>query len=136
MSLASKIVGKAKKSRTAQKAQMESLAIEFFRSNAAANAAKRSAEKARELLYAAMKAEGIEKFNVQDELTSLEAKIFASSKNIIDVESLAKFVSPETFIKIVSATQKNVIEHAGSDVAMRCLRLVQGEENVSVTTVK
>lgn len=138
MSIASKLVSKVKKAskKSPESKHMEELAVSFYRQNAAANAAKRAAEKAREALFAEMKKAGIASFHVQDELVSLEAKISSSTKNVVDIAELAELVAPQTFLKIVSATQKSVIEHAGSDVAMRCLKQIAGDENVSVTTVK
>ena len=142
-SLASKLITPITPVRTrAKKATsvMEELAAQFHEQNVAANAAKRAADKAREALYVAMMAAGIESLQTMaasDKGTALiEAKIKATTRRVIDVEALQSLVGPETFLKIVSATQKSVVEHCGTDLAMRCSKEETGDENVSVTVVK
>jgi hypothetical protein len=119
---------------------MERLAARFHEQNIIANAAKRAADKAREELYAAMKANGVDTFVTKAEAEAgsilIEAKVSSKTRKVIDVEALAKLVDHSTFIKVVSATQKAVVEHCGSDTALRCSREEQGDENVSVTVVK
>lgn len=120
---------------------MERLAAQYHQYNVAANAAKRAAEKAREELYTAMKVANVDSFvtKAESEVGSsvlIEAKVKATVRRVIDVEALAKFVSPEVFIKVVSATQKAVVDQCGSDLALRCSREEQGDENVSVAVVK
>lgn len=120
--------------------EMEKLAKDFYRANSVANAEKRTAEQARELLYKEMKEAGVENFRTvfQSELgpVAIEAKLKTTTRKVIDIEALAKLVSPETFRKVVSASQKAVTEVAGSDIAVRCLVETTGDENVSVAAAK
>lgn len=120
--------------------EMEKLAKDFYRANSIANAEKRTAEQARELLYKEMKEAGVENFRTvfQSELgpVAIEAKLKTTTRKVIDIEALAKLVSPETFRKVVSASQKAVTEVAGSDIAVRCLVETTGDENVSVAAAK
>jgi uncharacterized protein (DUF1697 family) len=120
--------------------EMNELAVQFYSENTKANAHKRVADAARDGLYKAMKAENVSSFRTvfQSEMgpVAIEAKVKAATRKVIDIETLAKIVSPETFRKVVSASQKAVTEIAGSDIAVRCLIEQTGEENVSVSVAK
>ena len=145
-SLASKITSKAtttaraSRKKTTDISHMEALAEKFYQHNAAANAAKRAADKARDELYAAMKADGIDAFTTTAEMEAgailIKAELKSTTRRVIDVQTLAKLVSPETFIKVVSATQKAVTEQCGTDMVLRCSKEEKGDENVSVSVVK
>ena len=120
--------------------KMEELAAQFHELNASANAAKRAADKARESLYAEMKAAGVNSFQTMAATDKgsvlVEATIKAPLRRVIDVVQLAELISPEVLLKVVSATQKSVTEHCGSNIVLQCSKEEAGEENVSVTLVK
>lgn len=142
-SLASKLITPMTPTRTRAKkanSEMEQLAAQFHEQNVLANAAKRAADKAREALYKAMKDAGVESFQTMaasEKGTALiEAKIKSTTRRVIDVQALQGLVGPEVFLKVVSATQKSVTEHCGSNIVLQCSREETGDENVSVSVVK
>ena len=121
-------------------AEMRSLAVQFHLNNAKANAAAKIADEAREKLYKLMKDAGVVEFKAQTTTEngplSLDAKIKASKRSTIDVVELSKIVTPEVFMKCVSATKTAVVDNAGTNVAMRCSVEKIGTENVSVSPSK
>lgn len=120
--------------------EMRALAVQFHLNNAKANAAAKIADEAREKLYKLMKEAGVAEFKAQTTTEngplSLDAKIKASKRSSIDVVELAKIVTPEVFMKCVSATKTAVVDAAGTNVAVRCSVEKIGTENVSVTPSK
>jgi hypothetical protein len=120
--------------------EMKRLVVEFHTNNKAANAAAAKAEKAREALYKLMKDSGVEEFQTETTTEAgmlvLNSKLKTLTRKVIDVVELSKLVSTEMFIQIVSATQKAVTDKAGTDIAVRCSKDVQGTENVEIKAAK
>lgn len=116
------------------------LAARTYTENAAQNAAKGAYEKTRKELFAQMTAEGFKSIDATAQIdgksVALKAEISTPSVNYIDVEVLAKTVSHEVFLSIVTASQKAVEEKAGKGIAASATRTGTGTENVSVKAIK
>lgn len=116
------------------------LAAQTYTQNAAQNAAKGAYEKTRAKLFAQMTAEGFKSIDatatIDGKSVALKAEIATPSVNYIDVSVLAKLVSHEVFLTIVTASNKAVEEKAGKGIAASATRTGTGTENVSVKAVK
>ncbi len=120
--------------------EMKRLAVVFHTENQKALAFKKTADKARSDLYKSMKEAGVASFSA-DATTekgslSLQAELKTPSSKVIDVAALEKLVTREQFIKIVSASQKSVVDVAGTEVSVRCSVEVSGTENVVIAPAK
>lgn len=116
------------------------LAARAYTENAAQNKAKSAYEKTRTSLFKQMNEEGITNFDTTVQIdgkpVTVNAAITTPSVNYIDVQVLAKHVSLEVLLKIVTASQKAVIDEAGASVAATATRTGRGTTNVSVKVVK
>ncbi len=116
------------------------LAAKTFVENAAQNKAGAAYKKTRVELFKKMKEEGFSRIDaiaqIGEKQVPLIAEIATPSVNYIDVAVLQKLVSAEIFLKIVTASQAGVTEHAGAGIAAEALRTGTGTENVSVRVLK
>ncbi len=120
--------------------EMRRLAVEFHVNNRIALDAKKVCDTAREALYKQMKEAGVAAFSTETTTPKgplvLEAKLKTPTRDVVDVQKLAKLVTPEQLFQIVSASKKDVVDFAGTDIAVRCSVAVLGTENVSVAPAK
>lgn len=118
----------------------KTLAKDVFKLNKEQNALKREHDKKRRELYAVQKAEGITTFTcdaiVDGKKVTIESTIATPQRQTVDVELLRDLVDEATFMKIVSATQKSVVDEAGKAVFDRCAKTVDGTEAVNVKAAK
>jgi len=121
--------------------EIRNLAKEVFVQNNAANEAKGLHDKARKSLLGKMKDTAIKAFTFQftgkdGKRLSVDVKIATPEVNYIDVETLRKLVTPEQFIKIVTASKAAVEAEVGSVIATQASRTKAGTENVSVKAAR
>lgn len=112
--------------------------LEGVKANKAAGANK----KARKELFTIMKDGGVSAFSTTVTLPEdgrtvpLTVEIGSPTGNAVNIAKLKDLVPMDVFLKIVSATQAAVEEHAGSAVLKQCLVSTVGEENVTVKAPK
>ena len=120
--------------------EIRKLARETFINNKEMNAAKRKSDATRKQLYKEMKDHGLESFDfettIDGEKFRLTSEIGSRNITVIDVNALRSIVDDDTFMKICSASQKSVVEHAGTEVLTRCSTSKRGSENVTVSPTK
>lgn len=111
---------------------------EFVRLNNISNEAKRAADKAKREVENALRAAGLTGtlFDVDTVSGVYEAGVVQSEANEISIPVLAKHVDMTTFVKIVSATQKDVLDAAGATVLAKCLVTVTKGEAIKITKKK
>lgn len=59
--------------------------------------------------------------------------VHTPERNVVDLEVLRKHVDDETFMRIVSASQSAVSEHAGKTLLNSCLRPEPGNQTLKVS---
>jgi len=98
----------------------------YFIANKAKNAASVKEGKAKKALHKAMVGGEVSKFEFQGRyegnVTPMVASVESSVVEAADVSLLRGLVSDETFMEIVSATKKAIIDHAGEHVYMNCAK--------------
>lgn len=65
-----------------------------------------------------------------------EAKIEATTRDIIDVEKFSALVDKKTFILCASVTKTEAKKHVAGSLVEECCTTVIGEENVSVKKIE
>ena len=102
---------------TDPQADLKALAVSVYTANTAMNAAKAKHDSARKALYAAMIQRSLKQVqataDVDGKSVALEATIESKKQQGVDVDKLAKEVSLDTLLKIVSASGASVKEFAG-----------------------
>ena len=116
---------------------MRLAAIIAFRKNQEMNAAKREYDAARKELFAMMEDAQMESFSISEtdpEGNRLELTSVVQTPEVtrIDVVRLRDQVTPDVFLKIVTATKTAVTDHAGKLVAESCLVTEEGTRNVTI----
>ncbi len=133
-------VSKAETKQINQSDELSALAIEFYVTNRALNAAKKTSEEARTKLYALMKEQGKDTleavFDNDGTPSTLVASIGAKKSNSVDTQKLLKLVGQDVFMQVVSASQSDVESTCGTSVLNQCLITGYGKENVSVALKK
>lgn len=137
---------RTRKIQTAAKAEstipdpIKDLARITYKENLLKNAHTAKSEKARKELYAQMKGAKIGHFQTEcvsdGKRVLLDVDVAAPESSYVDVAALKSLVTPEDFLKIVSATQSAVKEFAGDAILRQVLRSTVGKENVSVKLAK
>lgn len=124
----------------APSAELVSLAAQVMQANTEMNASKKRYDDLRKKLLVGMKEGGFRDFHstalVNGKTISFEAKIAATTRDVIDVGKLRKLVTDDVFMQCVSASKSAVEAAAGNAVATQCANPTTGEENVSVKPVK
>lgn len=119
---------------------MQVLAMSCFIQNRVKNDASRDESKNRQSLYKAMKEGKVRAFTVRGQIEEkpvvLDVEIATPSSMVVNIDLLRKEVDEATFLKIVSATQAAVKEHAGEAILRRCSEEKIGTENVTVKAAK
>lgn len=120
--------------------ETKTLAKEVFKLNNEKNKFDRLHTKTRQQLFAAQKREGITSFTcdaiIDGKKVTIESKIETPQRQVVDIELLRGLVDEATFMKIVSATQKSVVDEAGKAIFDRCAKTVDGTEAVNVKAAK
>jgi hypothetical protein len=120
--------------------QIKELARTTYKENLLKNLHNTKAEKARKDLYVQMKESKIGQFQTEcvsdGKRVLLNVDVAAPESSYVDVAALKSLVTPEDFLKIVSATQAAVKEFAGDAILRQVLRATVGKENVSVKLAK
>jgi hypothetical protein len=119
---------------------MKDLARETYKEGIEKNAHQRNEAKARVGLYQQMKEAKVTAFQVecihQNKRVPLDVGIETPEAGYVDVIALKGLVGEDAFLKIVSATQSAVKEHAGEAILRQVLRSAPGKENVRVKVAK
>lgn len=119
---------------------MQVLAMSCFIQNRVKNDAARDEAKNRQTLYKTMKEGKVRAFTVRGQIEEkpvvLDVEISTPSSMVVNIDLLRKEVSEEVFLKIVTATQAAVKEHAGEAILRRCSEERIGTENVTVKAAK
>lgn len=119
-------------------AELRELAVTVYQENKLMNMHKGLYTKARSKLLGLMNAHEEISFVVPagKDHPELNAVISTPEEGYIDVHELAKTVTLEELLSVVTATQKAVEEKFGKEVVARCLRHRKGTPNVSVKPAK
>lgn len=119
---------------------MQVLAMSCFLQNRIKNDASRDEAKNRQSLYKAMKEGKVRSFTVRGDIEKkpvvLDVEISTPTSMVVNIDLLHKNVDEVTFLKIVSATQAAVKEHAGEAILRRCSEEKIGNENVTIKAAK
>lgn len=130
----------ANDNRAEQEARVLLALTEFWKANAAANAAAGVARKAKTDLQKAMDEIKMERAMTSVDLgtktVTVEATILPSEADYIDVAKLKELVDGETFMKIVKATKTDVVSHAGNNVAVAATSTKTKPADLKVKEVK
>lgn len=121
-------------------AELKVMAQTIFSSNKDMNAAKRTHDKTREQLADAMRKQGVAQFEApgmdgKNEVI-LDSVLATPDREVVDVEELSKLVSLADLLKMVSATKESVSKFAGAHVLAKVIKVVPGNENVTVKARK
>lgn len=121
-------------------AQMLQLAQDSFLANREANAAKAKADKAKKELDRLMDQNGFKELtltvDVDGKPVVVEAVYEAGTENVVDVHKLAKKVDQATFMRIVSASQKDVADALGDNVKNQVLVTVEKDPSLKIRAKK
>jgi hypothetical protein len=104
--------------------EMRSLAASAWAHARAESAARSAREKAENTLFGLMEAAKVGRFPVTIEGETplvVDATIEARERQVVDPRKLEELVDDETFLAIVTASQKAVTDHAGALIARECL---------------
>jgi len=120
--------------------ELKSKAKEVFKLNNEKNKFDRQFSKARRELFAAQEEAGVTSFTcdaiIDGKKVTIESKIETPQRQVVDIELLRGLVDEDTFLKIVSATQKSVVDNAGKAIFDRCAKTVDGTRAVNVKAAK
>ena len=121
--------------------ELRTLAKVTYEANRRMNVAKAVEDKSRKELYLKMKQLGISALDgTAEALDGSEVKIHAkftrTDRNAVDTEKLKKLVSVEQFMDMATVTQGAVVSKVGTSVLNQVLIVKEGEEFVSVKSVK
>lgn len=115
---------------------LELLAEKFYIANKEMNQAKAKMDKARKTLYSQMKESKTSNFSfnkvINQKDISLEVSIGRKRKDVVDTEKLFSLVELKTFVSMVSATKKSIIDKVGTEVANQVTVEGYTSENVSI----
>lgn len=126
---------------------MKAAALDYYRNNAACNAAKRLADSARKVLYSNMVSAQVASFEVElrnDEgVTVLVAELETPTREVMDPRLLWEVLKADTdpkgreqFFDTVSATRQAVELHCSKAIAARIAVPSAGSENAVVRPKK
>lgn len=119
---------------------MRTNAVTIFVKNKEMNAAKVAHDGARKLLHGMMVEAGIPSFqhtfNYNNAPLTVDVTVAKPEQQAVDIQKLAKLVTPEQLLQIVTASQKAVIDLVGTNILNQCLMTIYGNENVNVTVPK
>jgi hypothetical protein len=117
----------------------KALARTYYLAKGTFNAAKKIADHARQELLVALDAAGVEEFDFETtdaagEKLRLEVEVATPDKELIDVKLLKEQVDEATFLRIITASKKDVEKLAGKSVELKCTKVLvgKGTRNVSV----
>lgn len=121
---------------SALEAELLQLTEEFYTANKEANAAKAKADKAKKALDRLMSQNEIDRVDTEVDGVAVEALYEGGTENVVDIQALRKLVGEQTFLEIVSASQKSVSDHLGDNVLNKVIKAVPKEPSLKIRAKK